>query len=73
LLGDLLTGGEGEGVFGVTFAVRGPTDDPDVWVNPLSAIAPGFLRKIVSGVMDGRSAAVRSPGADPWTPTTQDR
>jgi len=53
LLGTLLTGGEGEGVFAITFAVRGTTDAPRVWVNPLSAIAPGFLRKIVSGVMDG--------------------
>lgn len=53
LLGALLTGGEGEGMFGITFAVRGTADAPRVWVNPLSAIAPGFLRKIVSAVMDG--------------------
>lgn len=57
LLGAFLTGGEGEGVFGVTFSVSGTTDRPNVWVNPLSAIAPGFLRKIVSGVMDGQQAA----------------
>ncbi len=61
VLGTLLTGGEGEGVFGVTFAVRGPTEDPDVWVNPLSALAPGFLRKIVSGVMDGQQTAQGQP------------
>ncbi len=54
VLGKLLTGGEGEGIFGVTYAVSGTTDTPNVWVNPLSALAPGFLRKIVSGVMDGQ-------------------
>ena len=73
LLGGLLTGGEGEGVFGVTFAVRGKTDDPNVWVNPLSAIAPGFLRKIVSGVMDGRNAAVTSTNTAPQKFFEQDR
>ena len=61
LLGSFLTGGEGEGVFGVTYAVQGTTEQPSVWVNPLSAIAPGFLRKIVSGVMDGRGVASVSP------------
>ena len=57
LLGGLLTGGEGQGVFGITFAVTGTTARPNVWVNPLSALAPGFLRKIVSGVMDGNTAS----------------
>ena len=61
LLGTFLTGGEGEGVFGVTYAVQGTTENPNVWVNPLSAIAPGFLRKIVSGVMDGRGVARADP------------
>lgn len=65
LLGTFLTGGEGEGVFGVTYAVRGTTETPDVWVNPLSAIAPGFLRKIVSGVMDGRGVASTTPSRSP--------
>lgn len=67
VLGQLLTGGEGEGVFGVTFTVSGTTDAPDVWVNPLSALAPGFLRKIVSGVMDGRGGtnAPRTAGIAP--------
>ena len=53
LLGSLLTGGEGEGVFGVTFSVDGDTDKPVVAVNPLSALAPGFLRKIVAEVGKG--------------------
>jgi uncharacterized protein YhdP len=46
LLGTLLTGGEGEGLFAVVYTVEGPVDDPEVSVNPLSALTPGFLRNI---------------------------
>ena len=46
LLGPLLIGREGEGIFGFTYAVKGQTEDPSVIVNPLSAIAPGFLRRL---------------------------
>ncbi len=46
LLGDLLQGRENEGVFGITFAVQGRTSNPDVVVNPVSMLAPGFLRQI---------------------------
>ncbi len=44
LLGDLLTGGRGQGVFGMTYALRGTLKKPKFIVNPLSAIAPGVLR-----------------------------
>ena len=47
LLGPL-AGREGEGLFGVTFAVRGPLDKPDFKVNPLSALAPGAFRRMFS-------------------------
>lgn len=46
LLGELLVGGEGEGLFAATYAVKGPRDDPQVLVNPLATLAPGFLRDI---------------------------
>lgn len=46
LLGPLIIGREGEGIFGFTYAVKGSTDNPSVVVNPLSAIAPGFLRRL---------------------------
>ena len=45
LLGPL-AGREGEGLFGVTFAVRGPLDKPDFKVNPLSALIPGAFRRM---------------------------
>jgi len=46
ILGDLLVGREGEGIFAATYAVRGERDAPVITVNPLAALAPGFLRRI---------------------------
>jgi hypothetical protein len=46
LLGKLFTGGEGEGIFAANFRVAGPAGDAKVTVNPLSALAPGVLRKL---------------------------
>jgi hypothetical protein len=45
ILGDILTGGRGEGIFGLTYAVGGTMQQPRFQVNPVSAIAPGILRK----------------------------
>jgi hypothetical protein len=42
----LALGGPGEGLFGVTFRVAGPIAQPEVFFNPLSAVAPGIFRKI---------------------------
>lgn len=49
LLGDVLTGGDGQGVFAFNFAVRGNAKDPKVSVNPLSVLVPGILRNLVNG------------------------
>ena len=48
VLGKLLTGGEGEGLFAAAYRIRGTTEEPSVSVNPLSALAPGFLRNLFS-------------------------
>ncbi len=45
LIGDILTGGKGQGVFGLTFAVRGKVESPRVQINPVSALVPGIFRK----------------------------
>lgn len=47
LFGPILTGPRGEGVFGITFAVEGSTSDPQVVVNPLSALTPGITRELM--------------------------
>lgn len=46
LLGDVLSGGAGQGIFAATWHVQGPFADPDVSVNPLAVLAPGFLRNL---------------------------
>jgi len=52
LLGTLLTGGKGEGMFAATYQVSGPVGQPELSVNPLSALAPGFLRSLFSSGTD---------------------
>lgn len=44
VIGDLLQGGKGEGIFAATYHARGRLSEPEVSVNPLAALAPGFLR-----------------------------
>ena len=46
VIGSLLLGGQGQGVFASNFRVYGPTEDPQVSVNVLSTLAPGFLRNL---------------------------
>ncbi len=53
LVGSLFTGGEkGGGVFAANYKLSGDMEDPKVLVNPLSALTPGFLRKVF-GVFEG--------------------
>ncbi len=42
----LFLGGSNEGLLGVTYEVVGPPNAPRLNVNPLSAVAPGLLRKL---------------------------
>ena len=49
ILGKILTGGKNEGVFAANYALRGRLENPLVSVNPLSVLAPGFLRRFVDG------------------------
>lgn len=49
VLGPLLTGGEGQGVVAFTYTMKGPLEEPEISVNPLSALAPGFLRGLFGG------------------------
>ena len=50
ILGPLLTGGRGGGVFGLTYKVTGPVSKPKITVYPLSALTPGILREILFGI-----------------------
>ncbi|MEP3628821.1 MAG: AsmA-like C-terminal domain-containing protein [Hyphomicrobiales bacterium] len=46
IVGQVLGNGKREGLIGVTFKVKGTIGKPKVTVNPLSALAPGFLRQL---------------------------
>jgi Protein of unknown function/AsmA-like C-terminal region len=46
ILGDLLMGGEGQGLFAANFRMGGQIEKPTITVNPLSPLAPGFLRNL---------------------------
>lgn len=46
LLGPILGGGQYEGLFAVPFVIQGKASAPTLRTNPVSAIAPGFLRKL---------------------------
>jgi len=45
LLGQLFGGGS-QGLFAANYRLSGSSDNPDVAVNPLSALAPGILRQL---------------------------
>ena len=45
LIGSVLTGGGGA-LIAATYTARGSAADPDVSINPLSVLAPGFLRRL---------------------------
>ena len=67
LVGTIL-GGSNEGLIGISYRVRGAINSPNVSVNPLSAIAPGILRKIL-GVVDGTTVTGEGPDATSRRPS----
>lgn len=46
IFGPLLGGRDGEGLIGVTFAIRGNLDNPNFLVNPASLLLPGVFRTL---------------------------
>ena len=52
VIGDLFVGREGEGIFSLTYSVRGTLEKAQVAVNPLSAVTPGVLRRIFENPAD---------------------
>jgi uncharacterized protein YhdP len=60
LLGQILTGGDNEGMFAATYSLKGPLANPKVSVNPLAAFAPGILRKFF-GVLGAKTGNPDAP------------
>ena len=67
IIGNLLQGGKGEGLFAATYTLTGPQDDPKVTVNPLAALAPGFLRALFDMFDGGDAGKAVAPTALPDT------
>jgi len=65
LIGAIIQGGEGEGLFAATYAVTGNLDEPKIDVNEWSALAPGFIRDLFTD--DGTEE--QEPGSDEETTT----
>ncbi len=67
VLGFLLGGASNEGLFAIKFRISGSASSPTLSVNPLSAIAPGFVRNIF-GALDGSNG----PGGGADSPAFPD-
>ncbi len=51
LIGDLLIGKKvGEGVFGVSFKIKGPADDLQTSVNPIKTLTPRFITRTLEKI-----------------------
>lgn len=62
ILGLILGGDRNEGLFAINFRVAGSPSAPTLTVNPLSAVAPGILRKLFGWVMqDGETTGAVQP------------
>ncbi|MGB0629558.1 MAG: AsmA-like C-terminal domain-containing protein [Alphaproteobacteria bacterium] len=48
-IGTIFSGEKGGGIFAASYKVSGPVEKPVMSVNPLSALAPGFLRNLLDG------------------------
>ncbi|HTT78457.1 MAG TPA: hypothetical protein VMF86_02150, partial [Stellaceae bacterium] len=57
-----LFGGGSQGLFAADYRLSGASADPQVWVNPLSALAPGFLRQLFEPFVGAPTP--------PWPPAT---
>jgi hypothetical protein len=62
LVGPILGGSRNEGLLAINFRVTGPASTPTLTVNPLSLVAPGFLRKLF-GVGSSDATATIPPGS----------
>ncbi len=74
VIGDLFVGRRGEGIFSITYSVRGSLKKAQVAVNPLSAVTPGILRRIFENPSDTSipDALPVDPNLKPPTPKLPD-
>jgi len=69
VLGLFMGGSPDEGVFGITYQISGAVSAPRLMINPLSAVTPGFLRKMFE--FRGGSGRATAPRLDDTVGSTQ--
>lgn len=65
VIGSLLIGRKGEGVVALSYDVKGQSDAPVVTVDPLSALAPGILRRLFETPTTGAAGENAAPPPAP--------
>ena len=50
ILGPIIVGGEGEGMFSIDFLMTGSSDDPEVESNPLTIIKPRIIERAIEAI-----------------------
>jgi hypothetical protein len=74
VLGDLFVSKQGEGIFGLTYAMKGNLNEPILTFNPLSVLTPGIFRRIFEfspakePVVPPQASVESAPEAPPATP-----
>jgi hypothetical protein len=71
LIGNMLQGGEGQGLFAATYQVSGQLSEPKINVNPWAALAPGFLRGLFTGTDDAGSDPAEKKSSSQPIPKAQ--
>ncbi|NKB22330.1 MAG: hypothetical protein GKS01_17725 [Alphaproteobacteria bacterium] len=69
IIGKIFTGKKGSGIFAATYGISGKLAKPKITVNPLAALAPGFLRDLI-GIL-GSKPKGKPPSSDVVEPGTQ--
>ncbi len=47
VVGDILAGKTGDGIFGISFTIKGKEDDLDVEINPVKTLTPRFVQRFI--------------------------
>ncbi len=68
IVGLILGGAKGEGVFGMPFAIQGALANPQVTVNPAGLVAPGIFKDIFQLTPDTYRIDPRQPAAPAKSP-----
>lgn len=65
LIGDILAGGKDGAIIAAIYAVKGSSDNPRVLINPLAALTPGILRRLLFEDSEPKAPQAPSPSTTP--------